>query len=168
MQRNLALTPVPGAAHTSMAQYRVGSHGLALRQIRVAPSRPSRTAVGQFSVQAIQQPYSGANQQPLMGFGNSPQQPLGQSQYAGSMPSQQPQQAQQGSQGQQQLALVPRRPAYPQQTVFLYTSQVTGKQVITRSSGKSLGVVGSFWVDANSRTVVSFDLEEKKTVGSTK
>ena len=38
-------------------------------------------------------------------------------------------------------------------------------QVITRTSGRCLGVVGDLWVDAVRREVVSLDLEEKRQFG---
>ena len=151
----------------AMSQYRVCAQGIAMRQLKLAPSRPARSAVGPLVVRATQQPqYTGAGSQPAMGFGGPQQQAGAPLQYSGMPTGQQPQPQAAGQ--PQQLALVPRRQAYPQQPVYLNTSQVTGKQVITRSSGKSLGVVGGFWVDSNTRTVVSFDLEEKKTMSSTK
>jgi len=54
-----------------------------------------------------------------------------------------------------------KRPAVPTQP-----AQVLGKQVITRTSGRALGTAASAWVDPVRREVVSFDLVEKKTVGS--
>lgn len=63
-----------------------------------------------------------------------------------------------------------RRPpaGAPNTAVFLEMSQVLDKDVITRTSGRNLGKVGAMWVDPVKREVVSLDLDEKKTIGSTK
>jgi sporulation protein YlmC with PRC-barrel domain len=53
-------------------------------------------------------------------------------------------------------------------TVYLQFCQVANKQVITRSKGKNLGTVRNFWVDPRSGRVVSFDLDEKKSLTSTR
>jgi hypothetical protein len=75
--------------------------------------------------------------------------------------TQQPLPAQEQQQ-QQQLAL--------QQTpqVFIEMSAVVGKQVITRSTGRCLGVIGNLWVDPVRLLVVSLDLDDKRGVGSTR
>ncbi len=52
--------------------------------------------------------------------------------------------------------------------VYLQFCQVANKQVITRSKGKNLGTVRNFWVDPRSGRVVSFDLDEKKSLTSTR
>ena len=49
--------------------------------------------------------------------------------------------------------------------VAIDMTQVVGKQVITRSTGRDLGVVASMWVDPNRGEVVSLDLEDKKSGG---
>lgn len=49
------------------------------------------------------------------------------------------------------------------QPIAIDMTQVIGKQVITRSTGRDLGVVSCMWVDPNRGEVVSLDLEEKKS-----
>lgn len=61
-----------------------------------------------------------------------------------------------------------QRPAAPQQGVYIEMSQVVGKQVITRTSGRNLGVISAMWVDPVRFEVVSLDLDDKKGVGSTR
>jgi sporulation protein YlmC with PRC-barrel domain len=38
-----------------------------------------------------------------------------------------------------------------------------GKQVITRTSGRSLGTISGCWMDPSRATLVSFDLQESKS-----
>ena len=57
-------------------------------------------------------------------------------------------------------------PVPQQQDVVLKMSQVLNKQVITRTTGRSLGLVSAMWVDPARAEVVSLDLEERKGVGS--
>lgn len=64
-------------------------------------------------------------------------------------------------------AALVRRPA-PQQTIYIDMSQVVGKQVITRTTGRNLGTVSSMWVDPVRYEVVSLDIDDKKGVGSTR
>ncbi len=65
-----------------------------------------------------------------------------------------------------------RRPSFApvqqqqQQPLVLGMSQVVGKQVITRTTGRDLGVVSGMWVDPSTGEVVSMDLDDKKGVGS--
>lgn len=54
----------------------------------------------------------------------------------------------------------------PQQMVYIEMSQVMGKQVITRTTGRNLGVISAMWVDPVRYEVVSLDLDDKKGVGS--
>lgn len=68
-------------------------------------------------------------------------------------------------------AALARRPSYApvpasQPTVYLEMSQLAGKQVITRTTGKNLGVIGSAWFDPVRKELVSLDIEEKKAVGT--
>lgn len=65
-----------------------------------------------------------------------------------------------------QSALV-RRPTAPQ-IVFVDISQVIGKQVITRTTGRNLGTISCMWVDPVRYEVVSLDLERKEGVQSTR
>jgi sporulation protein YlmC with PRC-barrel domain len=85
---------------------------------------------------------------------------------------QQPGQQQSQQQPTVGLARVPRparapQPAAPQE-VYIEMSQVVGKQVITRSTGRNLGVISTLWVDPVRAEVVSLDLDDKKGVGSTR
>ncbi|KAJ9516183.1 hypothetical protein QJQ45_024611 [Haematococcus lacustris] len=54
----------------------------------------------------------------------------------------------------------------PMSPVLVDLSQVVGKQVITRTTGRNLGVVGGLWVDPVRLQVLSVDLDDKKGVGS--
>eukprot|EP00197_Chlamydomonas_leiostraca_P003896 CAMPEP_0202868690 /NCGR_PEP_ID=MMETSP1391-20130828/11016_1 /ASSEMBLY_ACC=CAM_ASM_000867 /TAXON_ID=1034604 /ORGANISM="Chlamydomonas leiostraca, Strain SAG 11-49" /LENGTH=527 /DNA_ID=CAMNT_0049548889 /DNA_START=201 /DNA_END=1784 /DNA_ORIENTATION=- len=64
-------------------------------------------------------------------------------------------------------AALVRRPT-PPQLVFVDMSQVVGKQVITRTTGRNLGTIGNMWVDPVRYEVVSLDLEKKEGVQSTR
>ncbi len=59
------------------------------------------------------------------------------------------------------------RAVQPQQ-VNIEMSQVVGKQVITRTTGRNLGVISAMWVDPVQMQVVSLDLDDKKGVGATR
>ncbi|KAG1680960.1 hypothetical protein FOA52_009919 [Chlamydomonas sp. UWO 241] len=67
-------------------------------------------------------------------------------------------------------ALVRRSQPAPvqQQEVFVDMSQVVGKKVITRTTGRDLGTVACLWVDPRAGEVVSLDLDDKKGAGSTR
>ena len=85
---------------------------------------------------------------------------------------QQPQQASAASPGGDQSASLVRRPSLApmvvqqqQQPVAIDMTQVVGKQVITRTTGRDLGVVTCMWVDPGRGEVVSLDLEDKKGGG---
>ena len=85
---------------------------------------------------------------------------------------QQPQQASAAAPGGDQSASLVRRPSLapmvvqqPQQPVAIDMTQVVGKQVITRTTGRDLGVVTCMWVDPGRGEVVSLDLEDKKGGG---
>jgi sporulation protein YlmC with PRC-barrel domain len=45
-------------------------------------------------------------------------------------------------------------------------SQVVGKTVITRTTGRNLGVISGMWVDPVRLVVVSLDVDDRKGVGS--
>ena len=64
-------------------------------------------------------------------------------------------------------AALVRRPSLAPvvQPVAIGMTQVVGKQVITRSTGRDLGVISCMWVDPNRGEVVSLDLEDKKSGG---
>ncbi len=70
--------------------------------------------------------------------------------------------------GAASAALVRRGPAPPVQEINVDMTQVVGKQVITRTTGRDLGTVACLWVDPRSGEVVSLDLDDKKGVGSTR
>jgi sporulation protein YlmC with PRC-barrel domain len=72
-----------------------------------------------------------------------------------------------GGAGSAQTRPNPLLPALRPQ-VYLQFCQVSNKQVITRTKGKNLGTVRNFWVDPRSGRVVSFDLDEKKSLTSTR
>ena len=99
------------------------------------------------------------------------QQPL--TQQAQQFQPQQPQayQQQQAEPKAEVSAALVRRPSFApvqQQPVFLDMSQVVGKQVITRTTGRCLGIASYMWVDPSRGEVVSLDLDEKKgPVGGT-
>mmetsp|Transcript_5540 Transcript_5540/g.9626 ORF Transcript_5540/g.9626 Transcript_5540/m.9626 type:complete len:599 (-) Transcript_5540:1232-3028(-) len=59
-------------------------------------------------------------------------------------------------------------PSQPQQPVAIEMTQVVGKQVITRTTGRNLGVISGMWVDPVRYELVSLDLDDKKGVGSTR
>lgn len=88
----------------------------------------------------------------------------------GASSSSQPQQASAAPAGDQSASLVRRPSLAPavvqqQQAVAIDMTQVVGKQVITRTTGRDLGVVTCMWVDPSRGEVVSLDLEDKKGGG---
>lgn len=58
-----------------------------------------------------------------------------------------------------------RRPVTAQPVIVSF-SQVVGKKIITRSTGKDLGGVTTLWVDPGRGEVVSLDIEDKKSSSS--
>lgn len=65
-------------------------------------------------------------------------------------------QQQPGVQQEQQGQALTRRPLLPtQQAVAIEMSQVVGKQVITRTTGRNLGVISAMWVDPVRKELVS-------------
>lgn len=47
-------------------------------------------------------------------------------------------------------------------TVSVLVSQVLNKQVVTRTSGRSLGTISGAWLDPARGLLVSFDLDDRK------
>eukprot|EP00879_Flechtneria_rotunda_P012971 GHRR01013544.1.p1 GENE.GHRR01013544.1~~GHRR01013544.1.p1 ORF type:complete len:368 (+),score=104.75 GHRR01013544.1:207-1310(+) len=62
----------------------------------------------------------------------------------------------------QPAPLARQQPAYQPAPVFLDLTQVLNKQVITRTSGRTLGCISGAWLDPGRGTLVSFDLDERK------
>eukprot|EP00878_Enallax_costatus_P030001 GHUV01032588.1.p1 GENE.GHUV01032588.1~~GHUV01032588.1.p1 ORF type:complete len:230 (+),score=49.15 GHUV01032588.1:214-903(+) len=77
-----------------------------------------------------------------------------------SQPRQQPQQQQPVP--NRQPAPLARTPAYQAAPVFLELTQVLNKQVVTRTTGRSLGCISGAWLDPARGTLVSFDLDDRK------
>ncbi|KAF6259304.1 hypothetical protein COO60DRAFT_1294920 [Scenedesmus sp. NREL 46B-D3] len=73
-----------------------------------------------------------------------------------------PLQQQQQQQPNRQLAPMARGNPYPASPVYLELTQVLSKQVVTRTSGRSLGTISGAWLDPARGTLVSFDLDDRR------
>ena len=145
----IAMRVLHRTGRISLSNHR--THGIALQ----VSSRPSRQ-----TSQIVRSMQSGGGRGG--GASSSSSQPQ----------QQQPQQASAAAPGGDQSASLVRRPSLapmvvqqPQQPVAIDMTQVVGKQVITRTTGRDLGVVTCMWVDPGRGEVVSLDLEDKKGGG---